>query len=222
MANRYGSISKNKKPQAHPAVLVLLPLVILSLMFIAMNNPFIAYPHIQKITNSLTIVFSIITFFYLKRKINQTPVGKPVFKGGNPKDRKVYIYLLPLCSLVGIYMFLVMCLSALSFLSYQDFKSHIIVDKEHTERSTGSRGSNCTRGNYEISETLHFKMQFFLKICLDKKIYDQMPDIAVLNVSGKKSFLGHRIQKISYSPEKQKDVGIIFESIKKEWQPFEP
>ncbi len=222
MANRHSNISKNKKPQAHPAVLVLLVASAFLISFLFGSSQFVAYQHVQNITLATTIFLSIPTYLYLKVKVSRTSVGKPVFKGANPKDRRVYIYLFLFVGPFFIHSMLVTSMALLSYLSIQNFKSYIIVDKEHIERSTYSRIQTCKKGNYELGQTLHFKMQLWLKICLDEDIYDQMPDIAVLNVSGKKSFLGHRIQKISYSPEKQKDVGIIFESIKKEWQPFEP
>ncbi len=160
---------------------------------------FIAYKYVRDISFTISLIPTGIFFSWYMAKWNSTPKDKPILKKGHYKDKGL---ILVLYSLVILGLFHSTILGVANYYTYsfgKPYNGYIILNKDSVEKASknGYRqlGQDCYSYGYEFTKTQTFRTSSLHRVCLSRNIYNNMPEIAVLNVSGTESIFGHRIDK---------------------------
>ncbi len=178
-------------------------LLILSWLFLISFDSyypeFIAYKHVRDISFAISLIPTGKFFVWYMTKWDSTPKDKPVLERGHYKDKGLVLVLYSLV-ILGLSHFTIMGIANYYTSAFgEPYNSYIILDKKDVEKATknGFRqlGQDCYSYGYKFTKTQTFRTSSTHRVCLSRNIYNAMPEIAVLNVSGTRSFLGHRIDK---------------------------
>jgi len=161
---------------------------------------FIAYKYIRDISFTISLIPTVIFFSLYMTKWDSTPKNKPVLKRGHYKDKGLLLILYSLV-ILGLFHWTIMCIANYyTYIFGKPYNSYIILNKDYIEKASKNNprqlGQDCYSYGYRFTKTQTFRTSSLHRVCLSRNIYNAMPKIAVLNVSGTESILGHRIDEI--------------------------